>query len=164
MYLYGLLVLVATGLAAVAIWAPRSSAPKLAALVLTALLMAGGYGGLMEVLGRPKPLEVAWTAEKAGETTVVAARFREGEAIYLWLESEEAPVPRAYVLPWSMENAKQLNEATRQAEAEGTVVQMRKQSEAETETDEPLFYARPQAPLPEKTAQTQGSALSSSSD
>jgi len=164
MYLYGLLVLVATGLAAVAIWAPRSPAPKFAALVLTALLMAGGYGGLMEVLGRPKPMKVAWTAEKAEETTVLAARFIEGEAIYLWLESGEAPIPRAYVLPWSMENAKQLNEATRQAESEGTVVQMRKQSSAETETNEPIFYARPQAPLPDKTAQTRSDAPAQNSD
>ena len=158
MFLYGLLVLVATGLAAVAIWAPRSTAPKFAALVLSALLMAGGYVSLMEVLGRPKPMEVAWTAEQAEDTTVVAARFVEGEAIYLWLESIEAPVPRAYVLPWSMENAKQLNEATRQAEAEGTEVQMRKLSSDEAETDEPLFYARPQAPLPDKTAQTRSDA------
>ena len=158
MFSYGLLVLVATGLAAVAIWAPRSAPPKFAALTLTALLMAGGYIGLMEILGRPKPMQVAWTAEKAEETTVIAAHFIEGEAIYLWLESGDAPVPRAYVLPWSMENAKQLNEATRQAEAEGTVVQMRKQSRAENESDEPLFYARPQAPLPDKTAQTRSDA------
>ena len=157
MFFFGLLVLVATGLAAVAIWAPRAAAPKVAALILSALMMGGGYVSLMEVLGRPKPMEVAWTAERAEDTTVVAARFVEGEAIYLWLESVEAPVPRAYALPWSMENAKQLNEATRRAEAEGTEVQMRQRSSSETETDEPLFYARPQPPLPDKTAQTNDS-------
>ena len=154
-YLYGLLVLLAAGLAAIAIWAPRQAMLKLAALALAALLMAGGYGGLLEVLGRPKPVALILSGKTAEDATVVATRIREGEAIYLWLESEAAPVPRAYVLPWSLEDAKQLNKAQRQAKAVGTKVQMRQDVPSDRVTEEPLFYAQPQTALPDKAAQTQ---------
>lgn len=163
MYFYGLLVLVAAGLAAIAIWSPRAAAPKCAALLLTALLMAGGYGALLEMLGRPKPMAVEWVADWAGgsanqedsDATVVAMRLSEGEAIYLWLETKDAPVPRAYALPWSLEQAKQLNEAMREAEANGTKAQMRQGSRRDRATNEPLFYAEPQEALPNKRAQSQ---------
>jgi hypothetical protein len=87
--------------AAIAIHAPRALSLKLAALALAALLLPTAYGSMVDLLGRPKPVAMAWAEERVGEATVLAASLREGEAIYLWLQLDGAPAPRAYVRPWS---------------------------------------------------------------
>jgi len=149
--LYTIVVLVAAALAAIAIWAPRSLPLKVSALVLAAALMATGYAGFMEIIGRPKPVSVEWALETIEDAAVVATRLREGEGIYLWLEGRGAQEPRAYVLAWDLRDAKQLQQAMRQAEEQGTVVRMRTMRE----TDEPLFYAEPQSAPPPKAASVQ---------
>ncbi len=92
-----------------------------------------------------------WAKKTVPDATVLGASMREGEAIYLWLQFDEAPEPRAYVLPWSLETAKQLQRATGRAEAQGTAVRMRRPFASEPDANEPLFYAAPQPPLPPKT-------------
>ncbi len=92
-----------------------------------------------------------WAKKTVASGTVLGANMREGEAIYLWLQFDEAPEPRAYVLPWSLETAKQLQRATGRAEAQGTAVRMRRPFESEPDPNAPLFYAAPQPPLPPKT-------------
>ena len=81
---------------------------------------------------------------------MVGSRLREGEAIYVWIEMADADEPRAYKLPWQQEMAKQLYGAQREAEANGTKVQMRLPFADRVEGQEPLFYALPQLPLPPK--------------
>jgi len=153
--LYTIVVLVAAALAAIAIWAPRSLPLKVSALVLAAALMATGYAGFMEVIGRPKPVSVEWALETIEDAAVVATRLREGEGIYLWLEGRGVQEPRAYVLAWDLGDAKQLQQAMRQAEEQGTVVRMRTMRETRRESDEPLFYAEPQSAPPPKAASVQ---------
>ncbi len=149
-YLFTAVVVIATALAGIAVWAPRSTGVKLSALVLSALLMATAYTGLVDLLGKPKPVTMEWAAAAVPEATVVAALPREGEAIYLWLRFDDSPEPRAYVLPWSREIAEQLQQATRQAAAEGTEVRMRRPFESAPDANEPVFYAEPQPALPPK--------------
>jgi hypothetical protein len=144
--LYTIVVLVAAALAAIAIWAPRSLPLKISALVLAAALMATGYVGFMEIIGRPKPVSAEWALETIEDAAVVATRLREGEGIYLWLEGRGAQEPR---------DAKQLQQAMRQAEEQGTVVRMRTMRETRRESDEPLFYAEPQSAPPPKAASVQ---------
>jgi hypothetical protein len=144
--LYTIVVLVAAALAAIAIWAPRSLPLKISALVLAAALMATGYVGFMEIIGRPKPVSAEWALETIEDAAVVATRLREGEGIYLWLEGRGAQEPRAYVLAWDLGDAKQLQQAMRQAEEQGTVVRMRTMRETRRESDEPLFYVRSRNP------------------
>ncbi len=155
MLLYGALVLVAAGLAGITLWGARSFLPQASALGLAGLLMFAGYVGLMDVLGRPKPVTVEWSLAQMEEATVVAARLHEGEAIYLWLEMEEPPEPRAYVLPWNLEDAKELSQALREGEEQGTAVRMRAESEPTAANDQPLFYAEPQTALPAKVTEVQ---------
>jgi hypothetical protein len=150
--LYTVVVLVAAALAAVAVWAPRGLPLKLSAVLLAAVLMASGYAGLMEVIGRPKPVSVEWALETIEDATVVATRLREGEGIYLWLEGRETTVPRAYVLAWDLGDAKQLQQAMQEAEEQGTIVRMRAARETRREPEEPLFYAEPRAAPPPKAA------------
>ncbi len=152
MYLFTAFVVIAASLAGIAIWAPRAVLIKVGALVLAALLMPTAYASLVELLGRPKPVTLEWAMGAVPEATVLGASMRENEAIYLWLRFDGIPEPIAYVLPWNMETAKQLQQAMAQAEADGTVVRMRRPFESDRDPSEPLFYAEPQPPLPTKTS------------
>ena len=138
-----------SGLGGIAIWAQRPLPLKVAALILSALLIVTTYAGSLELLGRPKPatLEVVANVEEA---TVLSAKLLEGEAIYLWLQLVGEIEPRSYVLPWSQEQAEQLQEAMREAESEGSAVRMRGPLRSLSTTDEPVFYAQPQPKLPTK--------------
>ncbi len=145
------IVVFVTALAGITVWSPQRLAINVGALGLAALLMASSYGGFVELLGRPKPVSLEWIAQ-AEDVTVVGARKREDEAIYLWLEFETASAPRAYVIPWTQENAEQLQKAMRDAEAQGGEVRMRTPFAKRQQTNEPVFYAQPQAAPPPKPA------------
>ncbi len=149
--LFVAVVVSATALGGVTIWSPQRLAIKVGALGLTAVLMASSYGGFVELLGRPKPASLEWVAQNE-EVTVVGARMREGEAIYLWLELESPSEPRSYVLPWSQENAEQLQRAMQQVESKGGQIRMRGPFQSQQEAEKPLFYAQPQRPPDPKPA------------
>jgi hypothetical protein len=112
------------------------------------VLIALVYGGGIELLGRPKPLRLEW--REAGEVKVLSAVPVENEAIYLWLDMPGAPEPRAYVLPWSLRQAQQLQTAMSEAEANGTGVRMSMPTDSGLDVREPKFYAMPQPALPAK--------------
>ena len=152
-YLYAAVVVTATGLAFIAIRAPRGLTLKVTALVLAGLLMLTGYAGLADLLGRPKPASMEWAQTAVPEATVLGARFSEGEAIYLWREWDGVASPRAYALPWDRPTAEALQKAMRQAEADGTNVRMRRPFDGERAERESLFYAEPQQALPPKRRQ-----------
>ena len=154
MYLFTAVVLIASALAGIIIRTPQPLWVKMSALVLVAVLMATAYASLVDLLGKPKPVTLEWATGGVSEATVLAATMVEGEAIYLWLQFDEVPEPRAYVLPWSTERARQLDQAARQAGSEGTAVRMRRLFEPDPDANEPLFYAEPQPALPPKSAIT----------
>jgi hypothetical protein len=54
------------------------------------------------------------------------------------------------VLPWSQEAAQQLQNAMSQADADGTGVEMSVALAGDPDSEEPVFYAKPQPPLPVK--------------
>ena len=112
------------------------------------LLIGVIYGGSIELLGRPKPLRLEWRG--TADAQVLGAMPIENEAIYVWLVMPGATEPCAYVLPWSMEAAQQLQDAMNQAEADGTGVRMGIPFEASLDDREPMFYAMPQPAMPAK--------------
>ena len=65
--------------------------------------------GGAELLSRSKPIHLEWRWFDTAE--LVGARLFEGEAIYLWLALPDIREPRAYVLPWSLEMAKEIAQA-----------------------------------------------------
>jgi hypothetical protein len=111
-------------------------------------LVAVIYGGASELLGRPKPLWLEWRS--ADKAQVVSAVPVENQAIYLWITVPASPEPRTYVLPWSQEAAQQLQNAMNEAEADGTQVEMAMALAGDPDHAEPVFYAKPQPPLPLK--------------
>ena len=115
------------------------------------VLIAVVYGGCIELLGRPKPLRLEW--RDAADAEVVSAVPVENKAIYVWLIMPDSSEPCAYVLPWSLQAAQQLQEAMSQAEADGTAVRMTMPFESSLDDREPMFYAMPQPAMPPKDYQ-----------
>lgn len=107
-----------------------------------ALAIAAGYGIGFEVVGWPKALHYEWRA--VDKAHVLGARVVEDQAIYLWLGLPDTLAPRAYVMPYDANLARQLHEA-REAAADGQGIVMRKPFQG-YETDGPMFYPTPQEP------------------
>ena len=150
-YLFALAIFLAAGLAAISIWAPRRLWVKATAVAITGLLSASAYASYADLLSKPKPVSLEWAQRHATEATVLAASLRENEAIFLWLEFEGVSGPRAYMLPWSQETAEQLQSAMREAEENGTGVQMQSPFESDRQPTDQVFYAAPQPAMPQKS-------------
>ena len=148
--LFAITVLLAATLGLISIWAPRRLAIKVAALATAVLFLPLAYASLVELLSKPKPVDLEWVLGDTAEAEVVASRVVEDRGIYLWLQLPDVFEPRAYVLPWDRASAEQLQQALREAEQNGSGVQMRLPFEPSLEDREPKFYAQPQPALPPK--------------
>jgi hypothetical protein len=140
----------AAALSLISIWAPRRLAIKVTALATSVLFLPVSYASLVDLLSKPKPVDLEWWQGDAAEAEVLASRRIENEGIYLWLQLPDVAEPRAYVLPWDRANAEQLQQAMREAEQKGSGVQMRLPFEPSLDDGELKFYARPQPALPPK--------------
>ncbi|HET6469771.1 MAG TPA: hypothetical protein VFG43_15460 [Geminicoccaceae bacterium] len=147
---FALAAVLAAVLGSFAVWSPRRLRVKATALCAAGLFMPLGYAGFADLLSRPKPVEFEWWLAHAEEATVLSSHVREGEALYLWLKVEGSDEPRAYRLPWNRQLAQQLQDASREAESNGSGVRMRLPFEPSLDTREPRFYALPQPALPPK--------------
>ncbi|MGH6898425.1 MAG: hypothetical protein ACREJ5_18045 [Geminicoccaceae bacterium] len=148
--LFAVAAALAATLGLISIWAPRRLAIKGAALATLVLFLPLAYASLVELLSKPKPVDLEWWQSGAAEAEVLAARQVENQGIYLWLQLPEIAEPRAYVLPWDRASAEQLQRALREAEQQGSGVQMRLPFEPSLDDREPKFYALPQPALPPK--------------
>lgn len=150
--LFAVVVVLTAALAGIAIWAPRSLRLKLTALGTIALLLPVTYLSLTELLGRPKPVDLEWSHTVFTDANVLAMDLREDEAIYLWLQADGTSAPRAYVLPWDLNVARQLYAAQQSAQTQGTPLRMRRMDPNQSDDDvEPMFYAAPQPRPPSKS-------------
>jgi hypothetical protein len=128
---------------------PRARAWQRAASAAAFVALIGVvYGGSIDLLGRPKPLRLEWRT--AAEAKVLAATMREGEAIYVWLETGKGAEPRSYILPWNMGMAQQIQDAMAEGERKGADVKMAIPHAAGAEMGAPKFYALPQPAPPPK--------------
>jgi hypothetical protein len=136
----------------ISLWTPRRLAVKGTALATGVLLLPLSYASLVDLLSRPKPIDLEWWQKHAQEATVLGSELHEGQGIYLWLQLPDVAEPRGYVLPWSRTTAEQLQAAERQAEQQqgGGTVRMRLPFEPSLEDREPMFYAQPQPAPPPK--------------
>lgn len=140
----------AGAVAALTFTLPRALWLKFAALGAAGVLATTVYYGLGDMLGRPKPVSIAWLHAGAAEAQVVASQLDEPRAVYLWLRLPGVPEPRAFSMPWDEQTARELAEARRTAEQDGTEVVMRMKRGNDEADDEPMFYAEPQPALPPK--------------
>jgi hypothetical protein len=125
------------------------------------VLLAIVYAGSIEMLSRPKPLRLEW--RDPAKAKVLGVSMREGKAIYLWLQVGDSGEPRAYALPWNMRMAEQLQNAMRQASAEGRPLEARHplaaSASAAGDPGKPRFYPRPQPPSPPKNYAQDSAAM-----
>lgn len=159
LYFFAGILVVASLLTSISIWAPRRLAVRVTALALATLFIPLGYGSLADLLSRPKPVAMEWLHKSAAQAVVLGASFVEGKHIYVWLQMPDGGEPRAYALPWSQDTAEQLQDARRKAEDTGTVVLMRTPFEPSWDNREPRFYAEPQPAMPPKDWQPGPPAL-----
>ena len=148
---------IAAVLASIGIWAPRKTWVRLAAVGIMALFIPAAYAGLSDLLSRPKPVSIEWIHRNAKEATVLGSRVLEGQAIYVWLQLPGGEQPRAYILPYDAETAKQLHKAEGDAKRNGTQARMKRPFESR-KTRNPLkdqFFAPAQPPLPSKPSERQ---------
>ncbi|MEE9194560.1 MAG: hypothetical protein V3U44_01865 [Alphaproteobacteria bacterium] len=150
MTLFAVLAGLAAVLVNIALWSPRNVKIKIGALATMALFLPVAYMSLSEMLSRPKPIGIEWSRRQLAEATVLSSHMEEGKAIYLWLGIEDSTEPRAYVLPWNEQMARQLHGARRTAEQMGSSVQMRLPFENSRDRRDQIFYAQPQPPAPAK--------------
>ena len=148
-YLFAALAVLAGVLTSISIWAPRRLVIKGAALATTTLLLPVVYTSMVDLLSRPKPVDLEWW-QNAEEATVLGSQIQENEAIHLWLQLPDLAEPRAYVLSWNRDTAERLQEALRSAEQQGGDVRMRLPFEPSLDDRAPQFYALPQPALPPK--------------
>jgi hypothetical protein len=152
-WIFTAVVFLAAGLALVAVRGSLSLASRVGALGLTGLLMVAGYGGLTELMSRPKPVSLEWMRSPGVPVKVAASHLRENEAIYLWLIFEGDTEPRAYRLPWNLAMAKELREAQRQAAGRQSQVMMNSLAATNAKPSERVFYAPPRPAPPPKMAE-----------
>ena len=148
--LFVIAAVLAAALSLISIWTPRRLVIKGTAVATSVLFLPVSYASLVELLSKPKPIALEWWQGQAAEAEVLASRLVEDEGIYLWLQLPDIVEPRAYVLPWDRSRAEELQQATRDAEQQGSGVEMRLPFEASLEDREPKFYVRPQPALPPK--------------
>jgi hypothetical protein len=132
------------------VWSRRRFALRVMATVLSVILVSLFGASIVELLGRPKPVRLEWMERHGADAAVLGSRLVEGKAIYLWLGLPGEPEPRAYVLPWNLETAKELQKALEEAEKNGSQARARLPFEMSWEKREPKFYALPQPKLPDK--------------
>ena len=150
--LFAVVVLLAAALASLSIWSPRRLPVKIGAVALACAFMPAAYAAMVDLLSKPKPATQEWWLAHAEEATVLGSSVAEDRAIYLWLQLDGVPEPRAYVLPWSRQLAEELQQAAREAEEHQSAVRMRTPFEPTLDQREPRFYALPQPALPPKDA------------
>jgi hypothetical protein len=147
---FALAVLLAAGLASIAIWSPRRLLIRVGAVALATLFLPTAWAAMSNLMSRPKPVAFEWWHQNANKATVVASRLREGVGIYLWLEFDGALEPLAYKAPWDSKLAEQLEKAQAEADRNGVPLVIDRPFERSFDRRERKFYALPQPALPDK--------------
>ena len=95
------------------------------ALATAILFLPVAYASLVELLSKPKPIDLEWWLSEAAEAEVVAARQVENEGIYLCCSCPMSASRGPTSCPGTARSAEQLQQALREAQQKGSGVQMR---------------------------------------
>ena len=150
----------AFALASIAVLAPRHLFVRAGAVAAATFLLGTADFGFSDLMSRPKPVRMAFAERAAEDATVLGSTYKEGEAIYLWLQLPGVDEPRAYSLPWDAKQAEALDQAQRESKKKGHagVVQVKRpfgQNDSD-EVEKQMFYAPAQAAPPPKDRQGLG--------
>jgi len=149
-YLFAIAGALAAVLASISIWSRKALAVKVVALVATTAFLPTAYASLTHLLGRPKPVALEWMNRAGQEVTVLSTQLIEDKAIYLWIRLPDSDVPFSYGLPWNEQMARQIRDAEKAAERDGTQVKSRIPFAKLSDESERMFYSEPRLPPPPK--------------
>jgi len=79
--LFVIAAILAATLCLISIWAPRRLAIKGTALATSVLFLPVSYAGLVDLLSKPKPIDLEWWRTEASPAEVLASRPVENEGI-----------------------------------------------------------------------------------
>ena len=113
---FALAVLLAAGLASIAIWSPRRLLIRVGAVALATLFLPTAWAAMSDLMSRPKPVDLRVVASGRGRGHRALSQLREGDGVYLWLQISGAVEPRSYRLPWDRKLAEELEKARAEAE------------------------------------------------
>lgn len=153
--LFAGIVALAAILGSISIWTPRKLWVKCAALCTLSFFLPVSYFAMAGLLSRPKPTDMEWLHRQMSQARVLGTQMSEGEAIYIWLQMEGIEEPRAYVLPWDQQLAKQMHGAKREAESKGSALMMGRPFQSSLDQRERKFYAAPPPMAPPKRPQAE---------
>ncbi|NKB61319.1 MAG: hypothetical protein GKR95_03980 [Gammaproteobacteria bacterium] len=149
--LYLLFVLLGCMLATIAVWSRKSLGVRMLAIVALAGMILLNYSALVNLLGRPQPIDSLGSSSIDKDAIVLAASMAEGESIYLWLRLPNEYQPRYYRMDWNYEDAVALKKAMDRSTREESTLMMNHDYETSLEIGkEPLFYTMPHERLPLK--------------
>lgn len=129
-----------------------SSWRRRGAVLLLVFVCAAGLVAIIELLSRPKPINLEIVLRGTPEAEVLAHLIIPEDTIYLWLRVDGVTEPRAYGLPWTREAETSLRGAQDEARENQQGVRLKYPFERSWEFRQPpVFYAPPQPKSPEKT-------------
>ena len=99
---------------------------KICGLVFGVALLALVYVGGLEILGRPKPVELEWLLRNIEKAEVRGSDIQDGESITIMLKIEGVAEDRLVILKWDKKLAEQLQSATTAVQQKGGKVIMKK--------------------------------------
>ncbi len=112
---------IAAALASLAIWAPRMTKVRVAAVAITTLFIPVIYVELIEMLSKPKPMSFEWF-RRGVDAELLSTSLDEGKAIYVWLRIAGLTEPRYYKIPWNLKLAEKLEDAVDDAVRENSTI------------------------------------------
>lgn len=126
---------------------------RLATLGLMMVAFASSVLAYSDLLSRPKPTSLEWIRVEHGQ---ILGNFNMpdiGIFVYLLLPGHEEP--RSYKIPWDKDLAKQIEDAVREGQKNGTGAALKMPFEPSWSEDPPMPYAIPQPKLPLKEDEVQ---------
>jgi hypothetical protein len=93
---------------------------KIVAVAVFLGLVVTVFGGAFELLGKPKPVSLEFRDLKG--STILAYTLVENVAIYLWIDRDGQPM--TIVLPWSTEDAQNVQDAVQGAAKMGGTAEL----------------------------------------
>ncbi|MEK9672948.1 MAG: hypothetical protein VW268_10670 [Rhodospirillaceae bacterium] len=121
-FIFSAVLLIAGALGAIAIWAPRRTWVRFAAVGAVMLFIPVAYVHAVELLSKPKPIEYAWFERTRDKAIVLGIDFDEGNSIYLWLRLAGSNEPRYFAIPWSLPLAQRLQDGLEDAVKRNSVL------------------------------------------
>lgn len=109
--------------------APHFPGRRKLMIALFMVLLGTSYYAVASLLSRPKPVDIllSWDRPDVEKAKILGVKYKEGEAIFVWLDWEGAEHPFYFRYPWSDAMAQAIQDAiAKNAENNGPGIEITK--------------------------------------